>query len=140
MILKVHNQSLFHLSTRINSKHFTYISRKVSEMMNMPVQPNKAIVGRNAFAHSSGIHQDGFLKHRENYEIINPEDVGLDEAGIILTARSGRHALKHHLERLGFTLEKEELNQVYTAFLELADRKKDLNDEDLRDLMQQVTG
>src|SRR5690554_5535209 len=139
MILKVHNQSLFHLSTRINSKHFTAISRKVSEMMNMPVQPNKAIVGRNAFAHSSGIHQDGFLKHRENYEIINPEDVGLDEAGIILTARSGRHALKHHLERIGFTLDKQELDQAYQAFLELADRKKDLNDEDLRDLMQQVS-
>lgn len=138
MILKVHNQSLFNLSTRINSRLFTSISRKVSEMMNMPVQPNKAIVGRNAFAHSSGIHQDGFLKHRENYEIMNPEDVGLDEAGIILTARSGRHALKHHLERLGFSLEKEELNQVYTAFLDLADGKKDLNDDDLHGLMQHV--
>lgn len=138
MILKVHNQSLFNLSTRIDSKLFTYISRKVSKMMNMPVQPNKAIVGRNAFAHSSGIHQDGFLKHRENYEIINPEDVGLDEADIILTARSGRHALKHHLERLGFELSKEELTKVYQGFLDLADTKKDLQDADLLGLMKEV--
>lgn len=138
MILKVHNQSLFNLSTNIDSKQFTSLSRKVSEMMNMPVQPNKAIVGRNAFAHSSGIHQDGFLKHRENYEIINPEDVGLDEADIILTARSGRHALKHHLERLGFSPDKEELNQVYDAFLNLADGKKDINDDDLVGLMAGV--
>lgn len=138
MILKVHNQSLFNLSTRIDSKLFTYISRKVSKMMNMPVQPNKAIVGRNAFAHSSGIHQDGFLKHRENYEIINPEDVGLDEADIILTARSGRHALKHHLERLGFELSKEELTEVYQRFLDLADTKKDLQDADLLGLMKEV--
>lgn len=138
MILKVHNQSLFNLSTRIDSKLFTYISRKVSKMMNMPVQPNKAIVGRNAFAHSSGIHQDGFLKHRENYEIINPEDVGLDEADIILTARSGRHALKHHLERLGFELSKEELTEVYQGFLDLADTKKDLQDADLLGLMKEV--
>jgi len=140
MILKVHNQSLFNLSTRINSKLFTYISRKVSSMMNMPVQPNKAIVGKNAFAHSSGIHQDGFLKHRENYEIINPEDVGLEEAGIILTARSGRHALKHHLHRLGYQVEKEILNLAYSAFLELADAKKDLDDEDLKGLMEKVAG
>lgn len=138
MILKVHNQSLFNLSTNIDSKQFTSLSRKVAEMMNMPVQPNKAIVGRNAFAHSSGIHQDGFLKHRENYEIINPEDVGLDEADIILTARSGRHALKHHLERLGFSPDKEELNQVYEAFLNLADGKKDINDDDLVGLMAGV--
>lgn len=138
MILKVHNQSLFNLSSRINSKMFTHISRKVSDMMNMPVQPNKAIVGRNAFAHSSGIHQDGFLKHRENYEIIRPEDVGLDEADIILTARSGRHALKHHLERLGYRIDKEKLNVVYTQFLNLADSKKDLEDGDLVGLMEKI--
>lgn len=138
MILKVHNQSLFNLSSRINSKMFTHISRKVSDMMNMPVQPNKAIVGRNAFAHSSGIHQDGFLKHRENYEIIRPEDVGLDEADIILTARSGRHALKHHLERLGYRIDKEKLNVVYTQFLDLADSKKDLEDRDLVGLMEKI--
>lgn len=134
MILKVHNQSFGNLTSNIDSKMFTYLSRKVSEMMNMPVQPNKAIVGRNAFAHSSGIHQDGFLKHRETYEIIRPEDVGLEEAGIILTARSGRHALKHHLERLGYTLEKEALSQTYERFLILADAKKDICDDDLRSL------
>jgi 2-isopropylmalate synthase len=131
MILKVHNQAFGNLTSNIDSKMFTYLSRKVSEMMNMPVQPNKAIVGRNAFAHSSGIHQDGFLKHRETYEIIRPEDVGLEEAGIILTARSGRHALKHHLERLGYTLEKEALSQTYERFLILADVKKDICDDDL---------
>src|SRR5690606_34114751 len=116
MILKVHQKCFNGLSTNINSKLFTHISRKVSTMMNMPVQPNKAIVGRNAFAHSSGIHQDGFLKHRENYEIIKPEDVGLEEADIILTARSGRHALKFHLERLGFSFDKVRLNDVYKRF------------------------
>jgi len=134
MILKVHNQSFGNLTSNIDSKMFTYLSRKVSEMMNMPVQPNKAIVGRNAFAHSSGIHQDGFLKHRETYEIIRPEDVGLEEAGIILTARSGRHALKHHLERLGYTLEKEALAETYERSLILADAKKDICDDDLRSL------
>lgn len=124
MILKVHNQAFGGLTSNINSKLFTYISRKVSEMMNMPVQPNKAIVGRNAFAHSSGIHQDGFLKHRENYEIIRPEDVGLEDADIILTARSGRHALKHHLERLGYHLDKEQLADIYQRFLVLAEDRK----------------
>jgi 2-isopropylmalate synthase len=134
MILKVHKQSFGNLTSNIDSKMFTYLSRKVSEMMNMPVQPNKAIVGRNAFAHSSGIHQDGFLKHRETYEIIRPEDVGLEEADIILTARSGRHALKYHLERLGYTLEKEALSQTYERFLIIADAKKDICDDDLRSL------
>ncbi len=136
MILKVHNQTFGGLTSNINSKMFTFISRKVSTMMNMPVQPNKAIVGRNAFAHSSGIHQDGFLKHRENYEIIRPEDVGLEEADIILTARSGRHALKHHLERLGYQVDKEVLATVYEKFLVLADAKKEINDEDLHSLVK----
>jgi 2-isopropylmalate synthase len=137
MILKVHNQSFGSLTSNIDSRMFTYLSRKVSEMMNMPVQPNKAIVGRNAFAHSSGIHQDGFLKHRENYEIIRPEDVGLIEADIILTARSGRHALKHHLERLGFHLEKDDLADCYQRFLVLADEKKNICDDDLKSLIQE---
>jgi len=136
MILKVHNQAFGGLTSNINSKLFTYISRKVSEMMNMPVQPNKAIVGRNAFAHSSGIHQDGFLKHRENYEIIRPEDVGLKDADIILTARSGRHALKHHLERLGYHLDKEQLADIYQRFLVLADAKKEITDDDLLTLVK----
>lgn len=136
MILKVHNQSFGGLTSNIDSKMFTYLSRKVSEMMNMPVQPNKAIVGRNAFAHSSGIHQDGFLKHRETYEIIRPEDVGLEEADIILTARSGRHALKHHLERLGHHLDKDTLADTYQRFLTLADAKKEITDEDLLTLVK----
>ncbi|WP_156308236.1 2-isopropylmalate synthase [Sphingobacterium endophyticum] len=137
MILKVHNQAFGGLSSNIDSKMFTYLSRKVSEMMNMPVQPNKAIVGRNAFAHSSGIHQDGFLKHRENYEIIRPEDVGLLEADIILTARSGRHALKHHLERLGYSLDKDKLADCYQRFLILADAKKEIDDNDLLILVKE---
>ena len=137
MILKVHNQAFGSLTSNIDSRMFTYLSRKVSDMMNMPVQPNKAIVGRNAFAHSSGIHQDGFLKHRENYEIIRPEDVGLVEADIILTARSGRHALKHHLERLGFHLEKDDLADCYQRFLVLADEKKNICDDDLKSLIQE---
>lgn len=139
MITQVHRNAFEGLKTNINSKQFTSISRKVASMMHMPVQPNKAIVGRNAFAHSSGIHQDGFLKHRENYEIIKPEDVGLDEADIILTARSGRHALKHHLERIGFQLEKSDLDIVYSKFLDLADGKKNITDDDLTQLVNTTT-
>jgi 2-isopropylmalate synthase len=99
--------------------------------MRMPIQPNKAIVGRNAFAHSSGIHQDGVLKNRENYEIIDPQEVGINESSIVLSARSGHAALNHHLQRLGFTLTHEELDDAYNKFLKLADRKKDINDDDL---------
>jgi 2-isopropylmalate synthase len=106
--------------------------------MNMPIQPNKAIVGRNAFAHSSGIHQDGVLKHRENYEIIDPKDVGVTESAIILTARSGRAALKHRLKILGYDLAKEKLDQVYQEFLLLADKKKEIRDEDLTLLVGEV--
>jgi len=108
-------------------------------LMNMPVQPNKAIVGRNAFAHSSGIHQDGVLKHRENYEIMNPVDVGINESAILLTARSGRAALKHRLEVMGFGLNKEKLDEVYEKFLELADRKKDIRDDDIAMLVGDAT-
>ncbi|RVU00062.1 2-isopropylmalate synthase [Mucilaginibacter limnophilus] len=133
MILKTH-QSLG-LHTNINATKFYEISRMVSSQMRMPVQPNKAIVGANAFAHSSGIHQDGFLKNRENYEIIRPEDVGFPSASIVLTARSGRHALKFHLERLGYQLSKDELADVYHNFLTLADKKLDINDDDLQSLM-----
>lgn len=136
MIMQVHAAHFPGLTSSVNSKLFTDISRKVSSLMRMPVQPNKAIVGRNAFAHSSGIHQDGFLKHRENYEIIRPEDVGLVEADIILTARSGRHALKHHLERLGYQLEKDNLSAVYERFLIMADAKKDITDADLHALLK----
>lgn len=133
MILKTHH--ILGLHTNINAKNFYELSHMVSSQMRMPVQPNKAIVGSNAFAHSSGIHQDGFLKNRENYEIIRPEDVGFPDASIVLTARSGRHALKFHLERLGFTLNKEELAEVYQNFLTLADTKIDIDDNDLLSLM-----
>lgn len=133
MVLRTH--SALGLHTNVNSKNFYEMSRMISTQMRMPVQPNKAIVGSNAFAHSSGIHQDGFLKNRDNYEIIRPEDVGFPSASIVLTARSGRHALKFHLERLGHKLDKDELYEVYQRFLTLADRKLDINDDDLQTLM-----
>lgn len=133
MVLKTHHALGY--TTGINSKGIYEISNLVSTMMRMPVQPNKAIVGRNAFAHSSGIHQDGVLKHRENYEILNPEDVGINSNSIILTARSGRHALKHHLERLGYKLDKINLDEVYHRFLAMADQKKEIEDHDLLQLM-----
>jgi 2-isopropylmalate synthase len=129
MILKSHQD--IPLFTNINTQLISQTSRMVSNLMNMPIQPNKAIVGRNAFAHSSGIHQDGVLKNRESYEIIDPKDVGIDENSIVLTARSGRAALKHRLQILGVEIEGERLQEVYQEFLKLADRKKDINDEDV---------
>jgi 2-isopropylmalate synthase len=130
MIIKSHYD--LKLRTDINSKLIYSTSRLVSTLMSMPVQANKAIVGRNAFAHSSGIHQDGVLKNRENYEIIDPVEVGIRESSIILTARSGRAALNHRLELLGFNFGKEEIDDIYHRFLLLADKKKDINDEDIR--------
>jgi 2-isopropylmalate synthase len=129
MALKTH--SYLNLETRINSKRIYPVSRLVSRLMKMPVQANKAIVGRNAFAHSSGIHQDGVLKNRQNYEIIEPEDVGVNESSIILTARSGRAALSHRLQLLGYKLEKADLDNVYTKFLAFADENRSITDEDL---------
>ncbi len=129
MILRSHKE--VNIDSHIHSQKIYGISRLVSNLMNMPVQPNKAIVGRNAFAHSSGIHQDGVLKHRENYEIIDPKDVGINESSIVLTARSGRAALKHRLSILGFELDKSKLDEVYEEFLKLADKKKDIKDEDI---------
>ena len=117
--------------TDILTKHFHKVSHSVSTLMRMPVQPNKAIVGRNAFAHSSGIHQDGVLKNRESYEIIDPVDVGVNDSTIELTARSGRAALNHHFQRLGIHMNKEELDSAYDKFLKLADCKKEINDSDL---------
>ncbi|KAA6441364.1 2-isopropylmalate synthase [Dyadobacter flavalbus] len=132
MALNVHKE--LGLETGVNSQFIYPTSQLVSKMMRMPVQANKAIVGRNAFAHSSGIHQDGFLKHTLNYEIMNPQDVGVDKSDIVLTARSGRHALKHRLELLGFSFDKSALDELYTRFLEVADLKKEVNDADLVDL------
>ncbi|MBL0743216.1 2-isopropylmalate synthase [Chryseolinea lacunae] len=129
MIIQTHKD--LEMTTGINSKKLYELSTLVSEMMRMPVQPNKAIVGANAFAHSSGIHQDGFLKNSENYEIINPADVGVPSSSIILTARSGRAALKHRLELLGYQPSKPELDQLYDHFLIVADEKKNVVDDDL---------
>ncbi|MFH0755778.1 MAG: 2-isopropylmalate synthase [Bacteroidota bacterium] len=130
MIMK--SRKHLNLVTNINSKKIYSTSRLVSTLMRMPVQPNKAIVGRNAFAHSSGIHQDGVLKKRDNYEIINPRTVGISESSILLTARSGRAALKHRLEKLGYTFTKPALDLIYDEFLKLADSKKEIVDEDLK--------
>ncbi len=121
--------------TGVDAKQIIKTSKLVSTLMRMPVQANKAIVGRNAFAHSSGIHQDGVLKNRETYEIIDPADVGVKESSIVLTARSGRAALKHRLEVLGYKLDQEKLDQVYKNFLVLADSKKDISDEDIEVLV-----
>ncbi|MBC8152335.1 MAG: 2-isopropylmalate synthase [Bacteroidetes bacterium] len=134
MALRVHKELGF--ETNIDATRLFPVSQLVSGLMRMPVQANKAIVGRNAFAHSSGIHQDGFLKHSENYEIMNPHDVGVDKSMIVLTARSGRHALKHRLQLLGFQYDKPTLDGIYQRFLDLADVKKEVDDRDLVDLVR----
>ncbi|MCP9766731.1 2-isopropylmalate synthase [Lacihabitans sp. LS3-19] len=136
MTLKVHKDLGFY--TDINTQMLSPLSHLVAKTMRMPVQANKAIVGRNAFAHSSGIHQDGFLKHSQNYEIMTPQEVGINKSDIVLTARSGRHAIKHRLSLLGFTIGKEKLDQTYDQFLELADQIKEVNDKDLVTLMKQM--
>ena len=119
------------LDTNINSKLLYSTSQKVSELMGMPVQPNKAVVGSNAFAHSSGIHQDGVIKKRETYEIIDPKDVGVDKSSIILTARSGRAALAYKMREIGVELTKVQLDSVYQEFLTLADIQKEVSEKDL---------
>ena len=129
MILKSHKS--INIDTNINTNKIYPTSRIVSSLMNMPVQPNKAIVGRNAFAHSSGIHQDGVLKNVQTYEIIDPKDVGIDDSAIVLTARSGRAALKHRLHVLGVEMDQDKLDKVYEDFLKLADKKKDISDDDI---------
>ena len=129
MILKCHKG--LGIDTNINTTKIYHTSRMVSSLMNMPVQPNKAIVGRNAFAHSSGIHQDGVLKNVQTYEIIDPKDVGIDDNSIVLTARSGRAALKYRLNVNGVELSEEKLDKVYEKFLQLADQKKEVNDADV---------
>ncbi|MBS1682440.1 MAG: 2-isopropylmalate synthase [Bacteroidetes bacterium] len=136
MIFQVHKDLCF--ETNIKPQKIYGLSKLVSGMMRMPVQANKAIVGANAFAHSSGIHQDGFLKHAENYEIMNPAQVGVPSSSIVLTARSGRAALKHRLELLGHRFEGEELNVFYENFLLVADEKKEVKDEDLMLLMANI--
>lgn len=134
MIIKQHPDLNFF--TDINSKMLNEMSFLVSELMGMPVQPNKAIVGANAFAHSSGIHQDGVIKNRETYEIIDPREVGINESSIVLTARSGRSALAYRFKNIGFDVTKVELDFLYQEFLKIADTKKEVNNDDLSYMMK----
>ena len=134
MILRQHPS--LNLDTRIKSQMLNKLSQLVSNSMAMPVQPNKAIVGANAFAHSSGIHQDGVIKKRETYEIIDPKDVGVTESSIILTARSGRAALAYRAKNIGYELDKLQLDKVYTQFLIQADKKKEINNDDLPKIIE----
>lgn len=136
MILKQH--PYLDLHTKINSRMINSVSRLVSESMGMPVQPNKAIVGANAFAHSSGIHQDGMIKNRDTYEIIDPKEVGVNESTIVLTARSGRAALAYRAKNIGYELTKLELDDAYNEFLSCADCKKEVTDEDIHEIMESV--
>lgn len=133
MIMRKHNW--MKCDTEIVSRRLNAISRLVSEKMRMPVQPNKAIVGSNAFAHSSGIHQDGVIKNRDNYEIIDPAEVGVNESSIILTARSGRAALNYRLENIGINLSKDDLEVVYQDFLKVADQYSVVEDDQLKELI-----
>ena len=134
MILKQHPS--LNLQTSIKSKYLYSTSLLVSELMGITVQPNKAIIGSNAFAHSSGIHQDGVIKNRETYEIIDPKDVGVDKSSIILTARSGRAALAYRARNIGFELDKIQLDKVYDEFLKLADAKKEIYDDDIQQIVK----
>ncbi|MEX0313096.1 MAG: 2-isopropylmalate synthase [Allomuricauda sp.] len=134
MILRQH--PYLNLDTGINSQLLYDTSQMVSQKMGMPVQPNKAIVGSNAFAHSSGIHQDGVIKQRETYEIIDPKDVGVSESSIVLTARSGRAALAYRAKNVGYELTKLQLDVVYENFLRFADRKKEIMDEDIHEIIE----
>ena len=133
MIMRQHER--LGLYTNVNSKLLLETSHLVSESMGMVVQPNKAIIGDNAFAHSSGIHQDGVIKRRDTYEIIDPAEVGVDESKIVLTARSGRAALAYRLKNLGHDVTKVQLDSLYEGFLEVADRKKEVEDADLEELV-----
>lgn len=135
MIMRQH--PYLDLDSKVNSRLLNKTSRMVSEYMGMPVQPNKAIVGANAFAHSSGIHQDGVIKRRDTYEIIDPQVVGVDTSKIVLTARSGRAALAYRFKNIGHDLSKVELDSAYAHFLKVADQKKEVNDEDLETIFEQ---
>src|SRR3954471_18943317 len=135
MIIKQHNDLDFF--TNIKTKQLNPLSRLVSETMRVPVQPNKAIVGANAFSHSSGIHQDGFLKDATTYETINPDDVGADGSKIVLTARSGRSALAYRFQKLGYSFNRNDIDVLYENFLQLADKKKEVDEDDLTKLAQQ---
>ncbi|KYP14227.1 2-isopropylmalate synthase [Flavihumibacter sp. CACIAM 22H1] len=132
MVIRQHSSMGFY--TGINATQLNPMSRKVADTMRMPVQPNKAIVGANAFSHSSGIHQDGFLKDTTTYEIIAPEEVGADSSKIVLTARSGRSALAYRFQKLGHQFNRNDIDELYAKFLEVADTKKEVSDDDLESL------
>ncbi len=134
MVMRQHKN--LDLMTNINSKLLYETSKLVSSKMGVPVQPNKAIVGANAFAHSSGIHQDGVIKNRETYEIIDPNDVGVNESSIVLTARSGRAALAYRARNIGFDLNKLQLDKVYERFLKVADKQKEVSDKELPKIIE----
>mgnify|MGYP000078227004 FL=1 len=134
MILQQHKDLGFY--TNINPKLLNPISREVSEIMRMMVQPNKAIVGANAFSHSSGIHQDGFLKEAQTYEIINPAEVGAEDSKIVLTARSGRSALAHRLHKMGYQYTRNQVDELYPKFLAIADKKKEVLEADLKEMAE----
>ncbi len=134
VVMVIQQHASLGLYTNIKAQKLNPISHLVSETMRMPVQPNKAIVGANAFAHSSGIHQDGFLKESTTYEIINPEDVGAGGSKIVLTARSGRSALAHRFHKLGHEFTRNDIDVLYQQFLNVADRKKEVEDNDLEEL------
>lgn len=136
MIIQHRYAGIYHHN--IQSKRLSSISQLVSDSMSMPVQPNKAIVGVNAFSHSSGIHQDGVIKNRENYEIIDPAEVGVDKSSIVLTARSGRAALAYRSKEIGFDLSKDQLDVIYLEFIKVADKKREVHEEDLRILLSSV--
>jgi 2-isopropylmalate synthase len=132
MVMRQHKH--LGLYTNINTQMLNPISREVSDTMRVPVQPNKAIVGGNAFSHSSGIHQDGFLKDSQTYEIINPDEVGADGSKIVLTARSGRSALAHRLQKIGYSFNRNDVDVLYESFLQVADSKKEVEEDDLHRL------
>lgn len=137
VVMVIQQHASLNAFTAINTTKLTALSHLVSETMRVPVQPNKAIVGSNAFSHSSGIHQDGFLKDSQTYEIINPDQVGADHSKIVLTARSGRSALAFRFQKLGFNFDRNDVDLLYNQFLKVADRKKEVGDEDLQEMANQ---
>ncbi|MBO8126305.1 MAG: 2-isopropylmalate synthase [Firmicutes bacterium] len=138
MALQTRSQ-LYQAQTDVNSRQIAFTSRLVSSLTGVGVQPNKAIVGKNAFAHESGIHQDGMLKNRNTYEIMTPESVGLTQSQLVLGKHSGRHAFRAHLTELGYSLNEEELNKAYQRFIELADKKKEVTDRDIQAIVEDET-
>lgn len=137
VVMVIQQHASLNAFTSVNTKKLTSLSQLVSDTMRVPVQPNKAIVGSNAFSHSSGIHQDGFLKDAQTYEIINPEQVGADHSKIVLTARSGRSALAFRFQKLGFNFDRNDIDSLYNQFLKVADHKKEVGDEDLQEMANQ---